>query len=80
MEKAFSQDTPNKAEILELAKKISDLKGQGFVQRIESKLKIAETLTPEQMTKLKATRNQFMTKNKRGHKSGRGDHSQSFMR
>ena len=80
MKKAFSQDSPNQTEILELAKKISDLKGQGFVQRITFQLKYAEILTPDQLKMLKGTRSQFMGKHKGGQRSQCGKSSSSYKR
>jgi len=53
LEKLFSADPVNEAEILQLAQKISDLKGKLFVQRIESRLAVGKLLTADQLKKLK---------------------------
>ena len=53
MEKLFSADAVDEANVLQLAQKISDLKGKLFVQRIESRLAVAKLLTVEQLKKLK---------------------------
>ena len=53
MEKLFSADPVNESEILQLAKKISDLKGKLFVRRIESRLAVGKLLTADQLKKLK---------------------------
>jgi Spy/CpxP family protein refolding chaperone len=53
MEKLFSADPVNESNILQLAQKISDLKGNLFVGRIESCLAVGKLLTAEQLKKLK---------------------------
>jgi Spy/CpxP family protein refolding chaperone len=53
LEKLFSADPVNESDILQLAQKISDLKGKLFVQRIESRLTVGKLLTADQLKKLK---------------------------
>jgi Spy/CpxP family protein refolding chaperone len=53
MEKLFSADPVNESDILQLAQKISDLKGKLFIQRIESRLALGKLLTADQLKKLK---------------------------
>ena len=53
LEKLFSADPVNASDILQLAQKISDLKGKRFVQKIESRLTVGALLTAEQLKKLK---------------------------
>jgi len=53
MKKLFSADPVNESEILQLAKKISDLKGKLFVRKIESRLAVGKLLTADQLKKLK---------------------------
>jgi len=52
MEKLFSADTVNESDILQLAQKISDLKGKLFVQKIESRLAVRKLLNADQLKKL----------------------------
>ncbi len=78
MEKAFSQQSPDQKEIRDLAQKVAELKGQGFIQRIESRLKVVEILTPEQFKKLQSLPKRYAGKSKRGHKSHRGGIFQPF--
>jgi len=56
MKKLFSTDLVNKAEVLQLAQKISDQKGKLFVRKIESRLAVGELLTADQLKKLKRFR------------------------
>jgi len=53
MEKLFSADSVDEAKVLQLAQKISDLKGKLFVQKIESQLALGKLLTADQLKKLK---------------------------
>ncbi|MBW2575919.1 MAG: hypothetical protein JRC88_10625 [Deltaproteobacteria bacterium] len=53
MEKLFSADPVNESEILQLAQKISDLKGKLFVRKIEARLAVGKLLTADQLKKLK---------------------------
>ena len=80
MEKAFSQNSLNQDEIMEIAKKIADLQGKQFIERIESHLKFLDVLTTEQITKLKSVQKMFRGGDKRGRKGGYGDHSRPFKR
>jgi Spy/CpxP family protein refolding chaperone len=53
MEKLFSADPVNEAEVLQLAQKISDQKGKLFVRKIESRLAVEKLLTADQLKKMK---------------------------
>jgi|GEM_PF-1032709 len=53
MEKAFSDDIVDNAAVLSLAEKISDVKGDLFVQQIESRLALGKILNADQIEKLK---------------------------
>jgi Spy/CpxP family protein refolding chaperone len=53
MEKLFSADLVNEAEVLNLAQKISDQKGKLFVRKIESRLAVGKLLTADQLKKMK---------------------------
>jgi Spy/CpxP family protein refolding chaperone len=56
LEKLFADESVDEAKVLEVAQKISDLKGKLFVQRIESRLAVAKLLTADQVGKLKMFR------------------------
>ena len=56
LEKLFTDMSVDEAKILEVAQKISNLKGKRFVQRIESRLAFAKLLTADQVSKLKKFR------------------------
>ena len=56
LEKLFAVESVNEAKIIEIAQKISDLKGKLFVQRVESRLAVAKLLTADQVGKLKMFR------------------------
>ena len=56
LEKLFAAESVDQAKVLEVAQKISDLKGKLFVQRIESRLAVAKLLTADQVGKLKMFR------------------------
>jgi len=56
LEKLFAAESVDEAKVLEVAQKISDLKGKLFVQRIESRLAVAKLLTADQVGKLKMFR------------------------
>ena len=53
MKKLFSADPVNESDILQLAQKISDLKGKLFVRKIEARLAVGKLLTADQLKKLK---------------------------
>jgi Spy/CpxP family protein refolding chaperone len=53
LEKLFSADPLNESDILQLAQKISDIKGKLFVRRIESRLAVGKLLTADQLKNLK---------------------------
>ena len=53
MEKAFSADTVDQKAILELAEKISDVRGRLFTQKIEARLTMGDALNADQMSKFK---------------------------
>lgn len=52
MDKAVSSDKMEDGEVLKLAKEISGLKGEKYIQKIESKLAFRKILTQDQMKKL----------------------------
>jgi len=49
----FFADPVNESDILQLAQKISDMKGKLFVRRIKSRLAVGKLLTADQLKKLK---------------------------
>ena len=53
MEKLFSADSVDEAKVLQVAQKISELKGKLFVRKIESRLALGKLLTADQLKKLK---------------------------
>ncbi|MDJ0668967.1 MAG: periplasmic heavy metal sensor [Desulfobacterales bacterium] len=53
MAKAFSADTLDQKTVLELAQKISDVRGRLYTQKIESRLVMEKILNADQMSKLK---------------------------
>jgi len=53
MEKAFSDETVVESDVLELAQKISDVKGKMFIQDIESRLALKKILNADQIKKLR---------------------------
>ncbi|MEA3435557.1 MAG: hypothetical protein U9R43_03770 [Thermodesulfobacteriota bacterium] len=53
MDKLFSADPVNEEEVIQLARKISDQKGNLFVRKIESRLAVGKLLTADQLKKLK---------------------------
>jgi len=53
MDKAFSDDIVNNAAVLQLAKKISDIKDKIFIQDIESRLAVGKFLNADQIKKLR---------------------------
>jgi len=53
MEKLFSTNSVDEAKVLQVAQKISDLKGKLFVRKIESRLVVGKLLTADQLKKLK---------------------------
>ena len=52
LEKLFAAESVDEAKVLEVAQKISDLKGKLFVQKIESRLAVGKLLTADQLKKL----------------------------
>jgi len=56
LEKLFTAESVDEAKVLEVAQKISDLKGKLFVQRTESRLTVVKLLTADQFGKLKMFR------------------------
>lgn len=56
LEKLFSHDSVNAPDVLNVAQKISDLKGTLFVQKIESRLALEKLLTADQLKQLKTYR------------------------
>jgi Spy/CpxP family protein refolding chaperone len=53
MEKLFSADPVDSAKVLQVAQKISEVKGKLFVGKIESRLALGKLLTADQLKKLK---------------------------
>ncbi len=72
MEKAFSAAAVDEAAVRQLAAKISDLRGEMFTQKIESRLEVRKLLNADQLKKLKTLKFQF--KNKHAKKGGKGKH------
>ena len=72
MEKLFSVDPVNESDILQLAQKISDLKGKLFVRKIESRLAVGKLLTADQLKKLEVFDLHHHAKH--GKKHGKGKH------
>jgi len=56
LKKLFAAESVDQAKVLQVAQKISHLKGKLFVQRIESRLAVAKLLTADQVSKLKMFR------------------------
>jgi Spy/CpxP family protein refolding chaperone len=54
MEQAFSEKPVDDTKVLELAKKMSELRNELFMDRIESRMKMTEILTDEQFEQLMA--------------------------
>ena len=73
MEKAFSADAVDQEAVLELAEKIAAVRGNLFIQRIESRLTLGRILNADQMKKLKQ---QLWQKKKCG-KPGRKDRAKN---
>ncbi len=69
MDKALSSDKIEDGEILKLAKEISGLRGEKYVQKIESKLAFRKILTQDQIKKLDLYR---MNHPQKGPGSGHG--------
>jgi len=68
MDKAFSNDVVDNAAVLSLARKISDLKGKMFIQKIESRLALGKILNADQIKKLKLY---DMHQKRKGHRKGK---------
>ena len=52
MDKELSADKVEEEAVLKLAKKLSDIKGEKYVQEIESNLAVRKILTQDQIKKL----------------------------
>ncbi len=52
MERAFAEQVVNDSEVLELANKMSEIRNQLFMDRVETGLKMKKILTDEQFEKL----------------------------
>jgi Spy/CpxP family protein refolding chaperone len=63
LDKAFSQETPDKKAIRQLAEKVAGIKGQMFVQKTEERLDLGSILTTEQIK-------QLASKTRHGHRRG----------
>lgn len=68
MDKAFSEDVVDDTIVLETAKKISDVKGKLFIQKIEARLALGKILNADQINKLKIYK---MHQKGKGPKDGR---------
>ncbi len=68
LEKAFSASTVNEKRVREIAAQMKDVRGEMFMQRIESWLTAKKILSPEQIDKLKENRME-----RRKHRRGFGD-------
>jgi Spy/CpxP family protein refolding chaperone len=71
LEKLFAAKSVDEAKVLEVAQKISDLKGKLFVQRIESRLAVAKLLTADQVGKLKMFRSYHLKHRGKINKTGK---------
>ena len=56
LKKLFAAESVDEAKVLQVAQKMSNLKGKLFVQRIESRLAVVKLLTADQVGKLKRFR------------------------
>lgn len=72
MTKAFSGDSVDEKTVRPLAEKIADVKGALFVQRVESRLTVADILNADQIEKLKTLKGKQMKQD--GHKKGKSGH------
>ncbi len=52
LDKAFSNDRVDDTAVLKIAQEISDVKGKGFVQDVESRLALGKILTADQIKKM----------------------------
>lgn len=68
IDKAFTDDDVDKASVRQTAEKIADVKGDMFVEKIDSRLAFEEILTAEQIDKLKQYR---MNNNRKGMQQGK---------
>ena len=72
MEKLFSADSVDEAKVLQVAQKISDLKGKLFVRKIESRLAVGKLLTADQLKKIEVF--DFHQHAKKGKRYGKRKH------
>lgn len=68
MDRAFSADSVDQEAVLQLAEKIADVRGNFFIQDIESRLVMGKILNADQTSKLKQ---QLWQKKKCDSKTGR---------
>jgi Spy/CpxP family protein refolding chaperone len=52
LQKAFSEETVNDPEVLEMANKMAEIRSKMFMDRIEARLKMTKILTGDQYKKL----------------------------
>jgi Spy/CpxP family protein refolding chaperone len=52
MQKAFSEETVNDPEVLELANKMAEIRSKLFMDRVEARLKMTKILTDDQFKKM----------------------------
>ena len=69
MDKAISYETIEEGTVRDLAKKISSLRGEKYVQKVESNLSTRKILTSDQIKKLDQYR---MNHNRKGQAKGHG--------
>lgn len=67
MDKAFTENNVDKANVRQTAEKMADVKGSMFVEKIDSRLALEEILTADQVDTLKQMR---MERKKNGKRQG----------
>ncbi len=72
LEELFSHDPAEASKVLDVAQKISDLKGKLFVQKIESRLAVGKLLNADQLKKLKMF--EWCRHARQGQKKRKGNH------
>jgi Spy/CpxP family protein refolding chaperone len=83
MERAFSEAAVDEPAILQLAEKLSKVKGKMYVLKTKARLSVKKILSPEQCEKLKTVRyndrGKFHGRHGNG-KHGRGRHHEAMIR
>ena len=67
MDKAFTDESVDKATVRQTAEKMADVKGSLFVEKIDSRLALEEVLTADQVDKLEQYK---MNKKRKGRQQG----------